>query len=277
GNGSGYTGHNDDDNGNGGGIPGGGNDGPNPTIPENSTTGPSALPGIIGAVVSLIVLLLVLLALLYKYRRTRRVQSFLHKFTPFKVAPYSKLDRKRSSMGSDLMFGCRGEEEPYSDEKRPWSTNYGSMHATPFTDVTHPPVVARRSLRHDGPPVLDIDISLANSTRSASPTSDFEPSPLSPSYPNMQTPPAARHSPRSSQDTVGGFSIASSGVFNPSLISWPIPPSTANSAMSPPGTANTANTYDTGPIIVGRSTPTRYKPIQPAPPSNWQRPKDWSI
>lgn len=218
------------------------------------------------------VLLLILLALLYKYRRTRRVQSFLIKFTPLKISPYSKLDRKRSSMGSELMFGCRGEG-PYTDEKRPWSMNYGSMNTAP-TAVTQPnPVAARRSLRNDGPPTLELDISLANTERAASPTSQFEPSPLSPCFPNMRTPPPARRSPRSSQDSAGGLSIASSGVFNPSIATWPVPSSTANSVPgSPP---STANTYDTGPIIVGRSTPTRYKPVQPAQPSNWQRPQNW--
>ncbi|KAM7204218.1 hypothetical protein V8F20_003631, partial [Naviculisporaceae sp. PSN 640] len=261
---------------NGGGVPGD-NGGPSSTNPEQSNAAASPLPGIIGAVVSLLVLLLVLVALLYKYRRTRRVQSFLIRFTPLKIAPYSKLDRKRSSMGSDLMFGCRGEQEPYTDEKRTWSMNYGSMdNATP---VTHPNPVASRRSRTDVPPLLELDISLANSVRSASPTSQFEPSPLSPSYPNMRTPPPARHSPRTSQDSTGGLSIASSGVFNPSMITWPMPPSTANSAIgSPPGTSHTVNTvetYDTGPIIVGRSTPTRYKPIQPAPPSNWRKPQDW--
>ena len=165
------------------------------------------------------------------------------------------------------MFGCRGDSEPFSDAKRPFS-HYDDMGVFPSL-----PPATRRSLGKDGPPLLDLTITLSNSVRSSSPTSQFAPSPQSPDFPRMQSPAAARHSPRSSQDTIGGLSMASSGFFDPSSITWPVPPSSANSTTgSPPGTAQT---YDTGPIITGRSTPNRYKPMQPAPPSNWKKPQDW--
>jgi hypothetical protein len=73
----------------------------------------------------------VLLALfLYRYRHRRRVQAFLTKYTPFKVAPYTDLERKRSSLGAGLLFtdGCHGDA--LMTEKR-GTVDYGAFSPRP--------------------------------------------------------------------------------------------------------------------------------------------------
>jgi len=230
------------------------------------------------------VLLLILLALVYKYRRHRRVQTILIKYTPFNVSPYSKSEKKRSSMGADLLFW--DDREPNMEEKgqnqnrqsirqslrqsfRQSRFDYGSTLPGPVTlpNPTATPV----SKRSDGPPVLNLTLT---NTRPETPTQnrgsgDFVVSPMSANFPRSPSPTFS--SPRNSQGSLGGVSIASSGVISPSLFSWPMPPSTSGSVMgSPPVTSHGyASSTDRTPRFKSMRSP------QPAPPSNWQRPENW--
>jgi hypothetical protein len=245
------------------------------------------------------VLILVLLALLlYRYRRTRRVQAFLAKCTPFKVAPYSDLEKQRSSMGADLLFtdGHHGDVFLSSNEKR-HSLGYGTI--LPPPPVTQPDRTASRPLeRPDGPlPAPLITAALPRSQqRPGSPMSPFDVSPMSPGFP--QSPPPTVGPRRSSQDSLGGISIASSGIFSPSLLSWPMPPSTGT---SPPSTSHanhsSSNSHGTNnntnnlaelqakykPLTPSRPTTggnggvvaKPMTPVTPASPSNWKKPPGW--
>ncbi|KAK4173343.1 hypothetical protein QBC36DRAFT_336058 [Triangularia setosa] len=281
--------------GSGGTGPGSGGDSP------SDSKGASPMVGIIGAIVSLLVVLLILIALLYRYRRTRRVQAFLTKCTPFKIAPYTKKEKKRSSMGNGLLFSDVGDAADSAMYEKRGSLNYGTTTTTTTTNlpvaaassVTHPTPAAAPPLRLDSPPLLDLSLM---DKRASSPTSqlliDF--SPLTPGLPTVPSPTIPR---RSSQDSIGAASIASSGVFSPSLISWPMPPSTAPSiaATSRPTTAQwpplqPESVPAVPPVVLSQtsapSRPTtggshRYslmptiKPSQPALPSNWVKPKGW--
>ena len=109
---------------------------------DSTTTGDShsPVPAIVGSLVGmllhpiylhqkltsftavLVLFLLVLALLLYKYRYKDRVRGFLDKFTPFGVAPYTQLDKKRSSLDQDLLFTDRDDHGGVSSamsEKHP--------------------------------------------------------------------------------------------------------------------------------------------------------------
>ena len=226
-----------------------------------------------------------LLALvLYKYRHKRRVQAFLNKYTPFKVSAYSDLEKKRSSMGAGLLFTDGYHGDALMNEKRS-SLGYGAILPTP---VTQPDPAAARPERSDGPPQLVT--SFISSNRPGSPISPFEVSPLSAEFPRSPPPTVPR---RSSQDSLGGVSIASSSVFSPSLLSWPIPPSGTQSMMSlppsssqgmplPPSSSHgnlsqLAAKYQpltpTRPPMTPTNNPSMLS--QPATPSNWKKPAGW--
>ncbi|KAL2021890.1 hypothetical protein VTK56DRAFT_6485 [Thermocarpiscus australiensis] len=196
------------------------------------STQSSPVPGIVGGVIALVILLLVLLALLlYRYRRTRRVQTFLIKFAPFKISPYTKAEKKRSSMGAGLLFSCAGPGESPMNEKRS-TLDYGTILPAPVTQ----PNPARAPPERPDAPLLDA--ALVSNKRSSTPVSPFldDASPLSPGFPKSPSPTVPR---RSSQDSVGAASVASSGMFSPSLVDWPMPPSAAPSIMSsPPSTSH---------------------------------------
>jgi hypothetical protein len=243
----------------------------------DSGSHPSSLPGVIGGVVAVLVLLLVLLALLlYRYRRTRRVQAFLNKYTPFKATPYTETEKKRSSMGAGLLFtdGCHGDA--LMTETNRGTLGYGTMQPSP---VAHPNPTVARPERADGPPQLVI--AALPTRRPGSPTSPFEVSPLSSTFP--QSPPRAVAPRRTSQDSLGGISIASSGVFSPSLLSWPAPPSGAPSVMTSPPASSHGNISDLAakykpmtPTPMTPITPTQpFPPRSPVSPSNWQKPSGW--
>lgn len=225
--------------------------------PKTSTTG--LAPGIAGGVVTIVVLFLILFALLFKYRRTARVQNFLTKYTPLKVAAYTKRDKKRSSMGKGLLY----EDEPTSPtsptmQEKGKAINYGTILPAPVTQPT--PTVCRSPTKATQvPPVLD---TTHGSPRSPTPDphSMFERSPTGMSDYFIQ-PPSPTHSnhsgrdARNSVDSLGGVSIASSGIFSASMMGWSMPPSTADSASSrasPPSTSY--------------SQATQFQPLQPTPP-----------
>ena len=226
---------------------------------------------------AVLVLLLVLLALLlYRYRRTRRVQAFLNKYTPFKATPYTENEKKRSSMGAGLLFtdGCHGDA--LMTETNRGTVGYGTMQPSP---VAHPNPTVARPERADGPPQLVI--AALPTRRPGSPASPFEVSPLSSTFP--QSPPRAVAPRRTSQDSLGGISIASSGVFSPSLLSWPAPPSGAPSVMTSPPASSHGNISDLAakykpmtPTPMAPMTPTQpLPPRSPVSPSNWQKPSGW--
>ncbi|KAK3400636.1 hypothetical protein B0T20DRAFT_347823 [Sordaria brevicollis] len=240
-------------------------DTPTTDAPKTSTTG--LVPGIAGGVVTIVVLFLILFALLFKYRRTARVQNFLIKFTPLKVAAYTKRDKKRSSMGKGLLY----EDEPSSPtsptmQEKGKGINYGTILPAPVTQPT--PTACRSSTKatHE-PPVLDTTHG-TGSPRSPTPDSHsiFERAPTGMSDYFIQ-PPSPTHSnhsgrdARNSVDSLGGVSIASSGIFSPSMMSWPMPPpSTADSASittSPPNTSYSQATH-------------HFQPLQPTPPLCWR-------
>ncbi|KAL2192545.1 hypothetical protein P885DRAFT_64819 [Corynascus similis CBS 632.67] len=237
----------------------------------------SSLPGIIGGILAILVLLLVLLALiLYKYRRNRRVQSFLNRYTPFKTSAYTDLERKRSSLGAGLLFtdGCHGDA--LMQETR-GALGYGTMLAAAVA-LPHPAATPRE--RPVSPP--QIATTTLPARRPGSPLSPFEVSPLSAHFPATPPPAVAR---RTSQDSVGGISIASSGVFSPSLLSWPAPPSAAPSIMTSPPASSQGNLADlaakykpmtpTKPTEQSNRTSIPRVSPTPASPSNWQKPPGW--
>ncbi|KAK0611730.1 hypothetical protein B0T14DRAFT_334356 [Immersiella caudata] len=185
-------------------------------------------------------------------------------------------------MGADLLFW--DDREPVMEEKgtaqnqnrqsfrqslrqsfRQSRLDYGSTLPGPVTLPN--PTAAPLSKRSDGPPVLNLTLSNSNRPETP-PLGDFVVSPMSANFPRSPSP--TFPSPRNSQGSLGGVSIASSGVISPSLFSWPMPPSTAGSIASPPVTSHgpTASTDRTA----------RFKSMaspQPAPPSNWKRPDNW--
>ncbi len=223
---------------------------------------------------AILVLLFVLLALLlYRYRHKRRVQAFLNKCTPFKVSAYTDSEKKRSSMGASLLFTGGYHGDALMNEKQS-TVGYGAILPAP---VTHPDPAAARPQRADGPALL---ITTLGTRRPDSPlTSPFEVSPFSDGFPQSPPPTVPR---RSSQDSLGGISIASSDIFSPSLLSWPMPPSSgAERAGSsrPPSShlSDLAAKYQpltpTKPMTPSGRPRT---PSQPATPSsNWQKPPGW--
>ncbi len=80
-----------------------------------------------------VILLLLLALLLYKYRYKRRVQIFLARFTPFKMAPYTQLEKKRSSIGQDLLYTDGRHGASLVTEKR-----ISSVLTAPATRISPP-------------------------------------------------------------------------------------------------------------------------------------------
>lgn len=156
------------------------------------------------------------------------MQAFLAKYTPFKILPYTKSDKKRSSMGDGLLFSDGQHGDALMNEKTS-AFGYGTILPAP---VTQPNPAVSRPQRADAPPPLVITTA---SKRSSSPVSPFEVSPLSGEFPASPAPAIPR---RSSQDSMGGVSIASSGILSPSLLSWPLPPSSAPTPRSSPPTTS---------------------------------------
>ncbi|KAK3317288.1 hypothetical protein B0T19DRAFT_289029 [Cercophora scortea] len=231
------------------------NTGTDTNTPDNNTAS-NPVPGIAGGIITIVILLLILLALLYRYRRTPRVQALLTKYTPFKISPYTPTEKKRSSMGKGLLLFDRDHEPSDShslyteNEKRNTLTNYGTL------SVTHPTPTASRPGQL---PAIDTDLALSQTRMNGTPTTATainSPGPYASFYPRSPSPTMQMISPRtsqgsfsgmsiassasiSSQGSLGGVSIASSAVFSPSLISWPMPPSTAASSLkSPPTTSH---------------------------------------
>jgi hypothetical protein len=225
---------------------------------------------------AVMVFLLVLLALLlYKYRYKRHVQAFLGKVTPFRISPYTKSEKKRSSMGAGLLFTNGYHGVTLINEKR--STNLPAP-------VTYPDPAATRPESPDGPPQL---ITTLGNRRPSSPISPFYVSPLSIGFPQIPAPTVPR---RSSQESLGSISItssdilspflqtvphrssrdslssiASSGIFSLSLLSWPVPPSVAPSVgTSPPATSSSH--------INLSELAACYKPLTPLKPTTPMQP-----
>ncbi len=218
---------------------------------------------------------MLLALILYRYRHKRRVQAFLNKCTPFKVSGYSDLEKQRSSMGAGLLFTDGYHGDALMNEK-PATPSYSAILAAP---VTLPNPAASRPERSDGPPQI---VTTFSARRPNSPISPFEVSPMSANFP--QSPPATAAVPRrSSQDSLGGLSIASSGIFSPSLLSWPMPPpSGTESAMSSPPPTSHGNLSELAakyqPLTPTKPMTPPSKPTTPNYPatqSNWQKPPGW--
>ncbi|KAK3376415.1 hypothetical protein B0T24DRAFT_218934 [Lasiosphaeria ovina] len=173
-------------------------------------------------------------------------------------------------MGKGLLFWDNNDGGGGILSEKRNTLNYGST-TLPGTVTPPNPTAARRSLTrttNDGPPFIDLKIA---GSKTPTPSSPFCVSPMSPIFPRSPSP-TKSNNPRSSQDSLGGVSIASSGVMSPSLMSWPVPPSTANSAhSSPPPTAVSERHPE--------KRPPRYQPMpppsRPAKPSNWKKPAEW--
>ncbi|KAL2260374.1 hypothetical protein VTK26DRAFT_5615 [Humicola hyalothermophila] len=297
---------------------------------------PSSILGIVGGVVAILLVLLVLLALLlYRYRHTRRVRSFLARFSPSGLTGYTRFERKRSSMGNSLLFSDGSHGDALLNEKRASSfagitLNYGTTTA-PTTilpaPVTHPTTntsMYRPDLHHrrpaDAPPPLITSFGIIpspatkgkggsgsssnnNNKRASTPISPLEVSPLSAVFPRSPKPTAAVAAKRSSQDSSvssDGVSIASSGIFSASMLSWPMPPSLPS---SPPGSSRSTATGggglygagsggflgDWGAPVTSSSggqggggggcyahpQVQQQSVVRPPTPSNWQKPVGW--
>lgn len=197
--------------------------------------------------------------LLYKYRHTRRVQKFLNKFTPIKTSPYTKAERNRSSMGGGLLFSDGSHGDALMTEKT------GAHHYGTILPAEPNPTAARPERGDALPPIIT---TFANK-RPSSPISPFEVSPLSATFPKSPAPAVAK---RSSQESLGGVSIASSGIFSASMLSFPMPPSAAPSFQSSPPTTSHGSSY------LADLASLYHQPQQaskPATPSNWQKPVGW--
>lgn len=224
---------------------------------------------------AIVVLFLVLFILLFKYRRHPKVQNFLIKYTPLKVAAYTKRDKKRSSMGKGLLY----EDEPSSPttptmQEKGKAVNYGTILPAPVTQPN--PTACRSPTKTDQTPPPLIDTSIPGAATGAgigagasvrsprSPTPDgcghsmFERSPtgMSDYFPQPPSPTHSNHSrdARNSVDSLGGVSIASSGIFSPSM-GWPVPPSTADSATVASSKPSTSH-----------SQVNPFHPLEPTPP-----------
>lgn len=233
----------------------------------------------------LLVLFLALLTLLlFRYRHNRRVRAFLGKFSFLNLSPYSRIE-KRSSMGAGLLFTDGHHGDALMNEKRA-TVDYGTAATTTATlpaPVTHPtPTAARPERLLDSPPPL---IPGLPSKRSSTPTNPFEDPSMSSSSAGMPQSPAPTVAPRRcSQESIGGASIASSGIFSPSLLSWPMPPSSAGSvkSSSPPSTShgpggNKNNNNNLAELAAKYQPLTPTKPsFTPASPSNWMKPDGWN-
>jgi hypothetical protein len=183
-------------------------------------------------------LLLVLLALLlYKYRYKRHVQAFLGKVAPFRTSSYTRSEKKRSSIGAGILFTDGDHEDTMMNEK--WATNLP-------TPVTHPDPAATRPESPDGAPSA---IPILEHKRLRKFINLFYVSPSSMGFPQTPPPTVPRGSSQESFESVSLISsnflspflqavsdrsrreslisIASSGIFSPSLLSWPAPPSVA--------------------------------------------------
>lgn len=234
--------------------------------------------GVVGGVIGLIVLFLALVALLlFRSRRNRRVNAFLARFSFLKPSPYSRMD-KRSSMGADLLFTDGHHGDALMNEKR--STLYGTttiIATQPDSNpLTHPnPTAARPERVLDSPPPL---IPGLPSKRFSTPRNPFEDPPES--FAGLpQSPPPTVAPRRASQESIGGASIASSGIFSPSLLSWPMPPSSSagSGKSSPPSTSHGpgGNKNNLAELAAKYQPLTPTKSWTPATPSNWIKPGGW--
>lgn len=197
----------------------------------------------------MVVLFFILFALLYKYRRTAPVQNFLIKCTPLKVAAYTKRDKRRSSMGKGLLYEDDEPSSPTMTEKGK-KIDYGTILPAPVTQPN--PTACRSPTKATQPPVLDTTHGARSPTSpdgsghnpferssTGSGMSDFFPQPPSPTHSNHS------RDARNSIDSLGGVSIASSGIFSASMMppstacsnnsstSWASPPSTSHSQANP--------------------------------------------
>ncbi|KAK4225202.1 hypothetical protein QBC38DRAFT_483522 [Podospora fimiseda] len=218
------------------------------TSSDNNRT--NSVPWFVGVIIAIIIFLLILLALLYRYRQTRQIQALRSKVKPFKLTPpYSKREKKRSSMGNGLLFSDIGDCRDWTLYEKRCRSDYGTL----VSPVAHPSPTMPRSPRSDyGPLVLDLSFLDTPSSRAA----------LLPDSPSCPSPVVAAR--RSSQSSFGGSSVASSEVMSPALISWPTPPSTASGPKPN--------------MSAGRPKYTLMPRVTSGPgvmPSNWVKPPDW--
>ncbi len=231
---------------------------------------------------AVVVFLLVLVALLlYKYRYKRHVQAFLGKFGPSWISPSTKWAAKRSSIGAGLLFanGCHADR--LMNEK--WSSNLPTQVTYPDPAATRPESIESLSSFH---------ITALGNRKRSSRDGLFYFSPLSMGFP--QTPPPTV--PRRSQESLESvsitssdvlmspflqtvhdrsgreslISIASSGIFSPSLLSWPAPPSAAPGiGASPPPTSGPQTDLSELAARYKSLTPTKLctRPLTPVGPS----------
>ncbi|KAK4131289.1 hypothetical protein BT67DRAFT_388618, partial [Trichocladium antarcticum] len=161
-------------------------------------------------------------------------------------------------IGAGLLFtdGCHGDAL-MSEKRRTFG--YGTVMPAQPNPTAAPPE------RGDALPPI---ITTFAHRRSLSPISPFDVSPLSATFPRSPAPAIPR---RSSQESLGGASIASSGIFSASMLSFPMPPSAAPSCHgSPPPTA-----HDRLPELALRCQHRPVPPPKPANPSNWKKPAGW--
>ncbi|EAA30850.1 hypothetical protein NCU05826 [Neurospora crassa OR74A] len=221
----------------GGGSTTGNSDSPAGDSPNTSSTG--LVSGIAGGVITIVVLFFVLFLLLYKYRRNARVQNFLIKYTPLKVAAYTKRDKKRSSMGKGLLLEDDEPTSPTMTEKGK-NVNYGTILPAPVTQPN--PTASRAPTKAIPPPGLDTAHGLRSPTPNENRHSMFErvSTSMSDYFPQPPSPTHSHHSRGNSVESLGGVSIASSGIFSASMLppstacsnstaSWALPPSTSHS------------------------------------------------
>lgn len=152
-------------------------------------------------------------------------------------------------MGNGLLFSdvgdCRDSAMYFGNEKRR-TLNYGNT--TLPAPVTHPSPTVARSRSRSPPPVLDMSIIDRPNSQLLI---DF--APLTPGFPRSPSPTLSIPR-RSSQDSVtSGTSIASSGVMSPSLLSWPMPPSTAPSVKATPPSTSHGPRFSLMPSLVDLS------------------------
>ena len=223
---------------------------------------------------AVVAFLLVLVALLlYKYRYKRHVQAFLGKLGPSWISPSTKWAAKRSSIGADLLLanGCHADR--LMNDK--WSSNLPTQVTYLDSAASRPESIEILSSFH---------ITALGNRKRSSRGGLFYVSPLSMGFP--QTPPTTV--PCRSQESLESvsitssdvlmspflqtvhdrsgreslISIASSGIFSRSLLSWPAPPSAAPSiGASPPPT--------TGPQTDLSELAARYKSLTPTKLCTW--------
>jgi len=225
------------------------------------------------------VLLLVLVALLlYKYRYRRHVKAFLGKvLRTFRTSPYTRSEKKRSSIGTDLLFTDGGHERTSMHQK--WSMSLPAP-------VTHPDPAGTRPESPDDAPS---PISTSQNKGPSGPSSLFCVSSSPTGLPQTPPPTVPRQSSHKSLESISItssdislsflphtasdrscreslISLASSGVFSSFMLSWAAPPSVAPSVATP-SPARSSDQRNLSELAA------RYRPLTPMKPTTSMQPR----